>query len=329
MQVVVDDESFLRSEVWPANAAGTHVDDISRLVHLSSATIIDNLRAGLAAGAIYAWVGPVLLAVNPMRPLPALYDESTMEHHRDHPNTTPGADRAAAHPFALAEAALFALTQHGRNSAFVVSGESGAGKTEACRQLLAYWLWRAARDGAAASLAEHMPHVMSVVELFGSAKTVHNGNSSRVGRFLQLQFTPAASSGPSPAGGDPQLVVSSATLSTFLLERSRVVSVPGMWGATRDAPRAARTSSQMSGMRCCRPAHLLAPYNGVGRCSAPRDPSWLLRARGLAVPSLTTTPHHGHATPHTALTHRAHTLRSYAALIRHAHTPRPCAPSSP
>ena len=241
-EIVVDfgdrQEGCAREAVWPANEQGLYVEDLANLVHLSSATLIENMRAGLAESKIYSWVGPILLAVNPMRPLPSLYTENLMHHCRDAPRS-----ERLAHPYMQAELALRELMRHGQSASFVVSGESGAGKTETTRQLLNYCLWRADHHqsaqlgspirggggrGGGSDLASTLLEAASVVELFGSAATVHNANSSRVGRFLELQLRPASGGGGGGGGG---VAILGARLQTFLLERSRVVSVqPGERG---------------------------------------------------------------------------------------------------
>ena len=217
------EEPVPREMVWPANEPENRfVDDVSNLVHISSATLVENVRLGFAQGSIYTWVGGVLVAVNPMRPLPEAYSEEMMRTCR---SVAAGGVRPA-HPFAQAELAMRELVRFSRPASFVVSGESGAGKTETTRQLLRYLLWRAdgGGGGGAAPLSDTLLEVSAVVELFGSAATLHNANSSRVGRFLLLDF--AVSSGAKPSA-----TVHGARLATYLLERSRVVAVaPGERG---------------------------------------------------------------------------------------------------
>ena len=212
------EEQCDRSMVWPANEAGLYLEDVMSLHHLSEAAIVENMRIGLEyADAIYQWVGPILVALNPMRPLPDLYSNDYMQSCRDAASSSGLV--MPAHPFSQAELAIQDILRHQRSAAFVVSGESGAGKTETSRHLLAYCLWRCDRHG---NLPRVLTHLGPVVELFGSAGTIHNANSSRVGRFLQLYLT---------AGTDGSAVICHANLQTFLLERSRVVAVgPGERG---------------------------------------------------------------------------------------------------
>ena len=198
-----------RTCVWPANEADCYVDDAAALFHLSDATVLENMRIGLEKGQIYMWVGGILTAVNPMRPLANLYKEQMMERCRE---TTASADAAPAHPFVQAELALADLARRRQSASFVVSGESGSGKTETAKHILAYCLWRSGHRGP---LSSTLLDVAPVIELFGSAATIHNANSSRIGRYLKLHC----------GVGRGEVNILQAELQTFLLERSRVVSV--------------------------------------------------------------------------------------------------------
>ena len=72
------EEQCARMSVWPANDFTHFAEDATTLLHLSEATLLENVRIGFAQAHIYMWVGPVLVAVNPMRPLPKLYDDAAM-----------------------------------------------------------------------------------------------------------------------------------------------------------------------------------------------------------------------------------------------------------
>ena len=102
------EESCSRASVWPAND-GRFVDDVSNLVHISSATLLDNMRMGLEEGSIYSWVGSVLIALNPMRPLPEAYSEAMMTKCYE----ARGGARVA-HPFSQAETAVRELVRRAR-----------------------------------------------------------------------------------------------------------------------------------------------------------------------------------------------------------------------
>ena len=102
------------------------------------------------------------------------------------------ADAADAEPhvWRVAHAAHVALRATGRDQAIVISGDSGAGKTESTKLALQY-LTAVSGGGASAALAQHLLGSNPVLEAFGNAKTVRNDNSSRFGKYIQVHFDPA------------------------------------------------------------------------------------------------------------------------------------------
>ncbi|KAG8636839.1 hypothetical protein MANES_15G047900v8 [Manihot esculenta] len=117
------------------------------------------------------------------------------------------------HPFAVADSAYRQMINEGISQAILVSGESGAGKTESTKMLmryLAYMGGRAAAEGR--SVEQKVLESNPVLEAFGNAKTVRNNNSSRFGKFVEIQF-------------DQRGGISGAAIRTYLLERSRVCQV--------------------------------------------------------------------------------------------------------
>ena len=119
------------------------------------------------------------------------------------------------HIFTVAEAAYSSMVEQKRNQSIVVSGVSGAGKTEANKYVMRYLCWRASGGGGRQSQGENdlvkaILHSNPVFEAFGNATTINNPNSSRFGKFIKIYFDGGA--------------VAGATLSTYLLEKSRVVA---------------------------------------------------------------------------------------------------------
>jgi myosin heavy subunit len=204
--------------------------------------------AGAGAGANpYTHMASVLVAVNPLRRLPAA-DAATY------------ADRmlgeAPPHPFGVAELAhrqmhVAALASAGggggggggggdlpggqpTSQSIVISGESGAGKTETSKIVLRYLCDRATAQGSEAlarggagggsglALDERLMRAGPVLEAFGNAQTLRNHNSSRFGKFMRLHYRPVAAAGTAAGGGALALV--GGSIETYLLERSRLVS---------------------------------------------------------------------------------------------------------
>nr|XP_043608982.1 myosin-6 [Erigeron canadensis] len=195
------------SNVYPkdAEAPPCGVDDMTKLAYLHEPGVLNNLRSRYDINEIYTYTGSILIAVNPFTRLPHLYDSHMMAQYK-------GAQfgELSPHPFAVADAAYRVMINEGISQSILVSGESGAGKTESTKQLmryLAYMGGRASTDGR--SVEQKVLESNPVLEAFGNAKTVRNNNSSRFGKFVEIQF-------------DQKGRISGAAIRTYLLERSRV-----------------------------------------------------------------------------------------------------------
>ncbi|PQQ00844.1 hypothetical protein Pyn_39723 [Prunus yedoensis var. nudiflora] len=184
------------------------VDDMTKLAYLHEPGVLQNLSCRYHINEIYTYTGSILIAVNPFRRLPHLYDNHMMEQYKG-----VALGELSPHPFAIADAAYRQMINEGISQAILVSGESGAGKTESTKMLmryLAYMGGRAASEGR--SVEQQVLESNPVLEAFGNAKTVRNNNSSRFGKFVELQF-------------DQSGRISGAAIRTYLLERSRVCQV--------------------------------------------------------------------------------------------------------
>ena len=117
----------------------------------------------------------------------------------------------APHVYAIAEEACRKAWRDGGHQSLIISGESGAGKTEANRQLMNYLVWRGSTKGAANTLTQKILDANPILESFGNAKTTRNNSSSRCGRYVLVRFSDTCT-------------VVGAQVRTFLLERSRVVA---------------------------------------------------------------------------------------------------------
>lgn len=171
------------------------VPDMTALEHLDEASMLSNLEKRLDGDEPYTYVSTVLVAVNPLKEIPS----PSFESFCDAPF-----DPSLPHPYALAELAYQRL--RGADQSIVVSGESGAGKTESSKIVVRYLTERSHGVG---DLASQIISISPVLEAFGNASTHRNPNSSRFGRFVKLSFE-----GTTLNGGQ---------LETYLLEKSRVV----------------------------------------------------------------------------------------------------------
>ncbi|KAK4341617.1 hypothetical protein RND71_040118 [Anisodus tanguticus] len=190
------------------DAPSCGVDDMTKLSYLHEPGVLQNLRSRYDMNEIYTYTGSILIAVNPFKRLPHLYAKSVMEQYKGI-----ALGELPPHPFAIADAAYRQMIHEGISQSILVSGESGAGKTESTKMLmqyLAYMGGRAAAEGR--SVEQQVLESNPVLEAFGNAKTLRNNNSSRFGKFVELQF-------------DKRGRISGAAIKTYLLERSRVCQV--------------------------------------------------------------------------------------------------------
>ncbi|KAI9078793.1 hypothetical protein K1719_039251 [Acacia pycnantha] len=184
------------------------VDDMTRLAYLHEPGVLQNLQIRYDNSEIYTYTGNILIAVNPFQRLPHLYGHDVMEKYKG-----AAIDELTPHPFAIADSAYRMMLNEGTSQAILVSGESGAGKTESTKMLMHYLAFMGGRkESEGRSVEQQVLESNPVLEAFGNAKTVRNNNSSRFGKFVELQF-------------DHTGRISGAAIRTYLLERSRVCQV--------------------------------------------------------------------------------------------------------
>ncbi|XP_022715197.1 myosin-17-like isoform X3 [Durio zibethinus] len=184
------------------------VDDMTKLSYLHEPGVLQNLATRYELNEIYTYTGNILIAVNPFQRLPHLYDTHMMEQYK---GATFG--ELSPHVFAVGEAAFRAMINEGKSNSILVSGESGAGKTETTKMLMRYLAFLGGRSAVEGRTVEQQVLESNpVLEAFGNAKTVRNNNSSRFGKFVEIQF-------------DKIGMISGAAIRTYLLERSRVCQI--------------------------------------------------------------------------------------------------------
>nr|XP_043620465.1 myosin-15 [Erigeron canadensis] len=184
------------------------VDDMTKLAYLNEPGVLDNLKKRYALNEIYTYTGSILIAVNPFTKLPHLYNVHMMEQYKGAPF-----GELSPHVFAVADASYRAMMCDGKSQSILVSGESGAGKTESTKLIMQYLTYvggRAASDDR--TVEQQVLESNPLLEAFGNARTVRNDNSSRFGKFVEIQF-------------DANGRISGAAVRTYLLERSRVVQI--------------------------------------------------------------------------------------------------------
>ncbi|XP_052794329.1 uncharacterized protein LOC128227643 isoform X3 [Mya arenaria] len=178
-------------------------DDLSNLEVLDEGTIVHALRARFQHDHFCTYIGDILVAVNPCKSVP-IFDE---QHHEDYKALHKRASQPP-HLFWVADAAYRELLATGRNQVILVSGESGAGKTESTKYMIRHLMYISPSDDT--SLLDKIVQVNPLLEAFGNAATVMNGNSSRFGKFIELSYTPTGN-------------LLGAKIDDYILEKSRVV----------------------------------------------------------------------------------------------------------
>ncbi|KAF0892731.1 hypothetical protein E2562_017698 [Oryza meyeriana var. granulata] len=184
------------------------VDDMTKLVYLHEPGVLCNLAWRYGLNEIYTYTGRILIAVNPFAKLPHLYDMHMMEQYK-------GVQfgELSPHVFAITDASYRAMVSEDRSQSILVSGESGAGKTETTKLIMRYLTFVGGRaTGDIRSVEQQVLESNPLLEAFGNARTVRNDNSSRFGKFVEIQF-------------DKSGRISGAAVRTYLLERSRVVQI--------------------------------------------------------------------------------------------------------
>uniref|UniRef100_A0A4W4HPR7 Myosin motor domain-containing protein n=1 Tax=Electrophorus electricus TaxID=8005 RepID=A0A4W4HPR7_ELEEL len=181
-------------------------DDLTKVNPLTPTIVLKCLQARYGARVFYTRAGCTLVALNPFQPVLDLYSLDVM--HKYHAAAQP--QDLKPHIFIVAEEAYRNVRGQVEpvNQSLVVSGESGAGKTWTSRCLMKYYATVASQD-TVERIERRVLDSNPIMEAFGNARTVRNGNSSRFGKYIQLQLNSS------------QLLVG-ASVQTYLLEKTRV-----------------------------------------------------------------------------------------------------------
>merc|ERR1719329_303975 len=159
--------------------------------------------------------GPMLLAVNPFRVIPELYSSQLLQDFAD---LKPKAPAPMPHAFGVARLAYDGIWREWSSQTVLVSGESGAGKTETTKFVMKYLAVAGAGGGQSEMSAVERRGLesFSLLEALGNAKTLRNDNSSRFGKYIELQFRPSSDEEARPR-------LNTAKTNTYLLEKVRVM----------------------------------------------------------------------------------------------------------
>lgn len=192
--------------VYPAEEEDSKaVEDNCALMYLNEATLLHNLRKRFMQDDIYTYTANILLAINPYHSL----DIYGKDIAKDYVGKSLGV--MPPHVYAVADKSYRDMRNLGLSQGMIVSGESGAGKTETTKHILRYLTDNYGGGGGVQDLEQRILAANPFLESFGNAKTTRNNNSSRFGKFVELHFNRNA-------------LVVGAHIEHYLLEKSRCIS---------------------------------------------------------------------------------------------------------
>ncbi|XP_075725779.1 myosin heavy chain, muscle-like isoform X7 [Rhipicephalus microplus] len=189
-------------------------EDMSSLTYLNDASVLHNLKERYYVNLIYTYSGLFCVAINPYKRFP-IYTKRVVEIYKGRRRT-----EVPPHVFAVSDGAYMDMLANRENQSMLITGESGAGKTENTKKVIAYFAHvgatskkeeAAKKDSKKGNLEDQVVQTNPVLESFGNAKTVRNDNSSRFGKFIRIHFGPMGK-------------LAGADIETYLLEKARVIS---------------------------------------------------------------------------------------------------------
>ncbi|KAI3378798.1 hypothetical protein SNEBB_000798 [Seison nebaliae] len=177
------------------------LDDMINLGDLHEEGILHNLHMRYENNKIYTYTGSILVAVNPYKDLP-IYSTDLMRSYQNRAFSD-----MPPHVFAIGDNAYQAMMRNQVNQCIIISGESGAGKTESTKFILKFL---ATVSGRHSSIEKQILDANPIMEAFGNAKTIRNDNSSRFGKYIDIHFNFSGA-------------IEGAKIDQYLLEKSRIV----------------------------------------------------------------------------------------------------------
>ena len=174
------------------------------LEEIFDGAILNTLRERYYNNQIYTNISSILLAVNPYKSLD-IYNESYMSKYD---NSNGDDTNLKPHPYQIASSAYYNMIKTKLIQSIIISGESGAGKTETTKILLRFLSYKSSRLQTS-PIEQQILDTNPLIESFGNAQTIRNHNSSRFGKWIEIQYN-----------ANYQII--GANIEHFLLEQSRI-----------------------------------------------------------------------------------------------------------
>ncbi|XP_043200285.1 myosin heavy chain, muscle-like isoform X9 [Amphibalanus amphitrite] len=207
-----EEKDFKKDQISQVNPPKYEkVEDMSNLTYLNDASVLHNLKQRYYNKLIYTYSGLFCVAINPYKRFPIYTLRAIKIYLGKRRNEVP------PHIFALSDGAYSDMMANGQNQSILITGESGAGKTENTKKVITYFAQvgatgkKKAQDDGKGTLEDQIVQTNPVLEAFGNAKTTRNDNSSRFGKFIRIHFGPLGK-------------LAGADIETYLLEKARVIS---------------------------------------------------------------------------------------------------------
>lgn len=178
------------------------IDDMVDLVDLNEASLLWNIKIRYDKEIIYTFTGSILVAVNPYK----MFDIYGIDAVKNYEGQILGT--LAPHLFAIGSSSYSKMSKDTEDQVIVISGESGAGKTESTKLIMQYLA--VVNKSHSNIVTEQILEANPLLEAFGNAKTLKNDNSSRFGKYLEIHFKDG--------------VITGAKTTEYLLEKSRIVT---------------------------------------------------------------------------------------------------------
>jgi len=249
---VADPILLSNKEQWSAGDGLCGVQDLVVLTHLHEPEVLQALQLRFDIDQIYTFCGPILIALNPFKTIANMYSSTLLQEYVNQAEI-----KSVPHIWTVARRAFVAMTRTQKPQCVLISGESGAGKTEATKQVLKYLVDAGSKGKTLVegqiSTEQKVLNSNPLLEAFGNACTVRNKNSSRFGKFIELQFLLSGS----------LVNFDRSAVEVYLLEKVRITEIHANERSYHIFYQACAASERLKLPDCCGvPVDIFGPPTG-------------------------------------------------------------------